>query len=94
MFTTFREMSQDNYGLWVFSKIYLYLFISLFIYIVLSLIIGIVSDSYERLKSGEHILCSNVRRFIHGPECSCSEMIDSSEGPRTSLDTPETPSNP
>jgi F0F1-type ATP synthase membrane subunit a len=50
MYTTFREMSQDNYGLWVFSKIYLYLFISLFIYIVLSLIIGIVSDSYERLK--------------------------------------------
>ena len=50
MFPTFREMSQDNYGLWVFSKIYLYLFISLFIYIVLSLFIGIISDTYERLK--------------------------------------------
>ena len=50
MFPTFREMSEENYGLWVFSKIYLYLFISLFIYIVLSLFIGIISDTYERLK--------------------------------------------
>ena len=50
MFVTFREMSKENYGLWIFSKIYLYLFISLFIYIVLSLFIGIISDTYERLK--------------------------------------------
>ncbi len=50
MFPTFREMSKENYELWVFSKIYLYLFISLFIYIVLSLFIGIISDTYERLK--------------------------------------------
>jgi hypothetical protein len=50
MFPTFREMSQENYEIWVFSKIYLYLFISLFIYIILSLFIGIISDTYERLK--------------------------------------------
>ena len=50
MFVTFREMSKESYGLWIFSKIYLYLFISLFIYIVLSLFIGIISDAYERLK--------------------------------------------
>ncbi|XP_028413461.1 mucolipin-3-like isoform X2 [Dendronephthya gigantea] len=82
MYPTFHEMSKDNYQLWIFSKIYLYVFISLFIYIVLSLFIGIISDTYERLKNGQHIVCSNVRRFIHGPECPCFNRSESTADSR------------
>ncbi|XP_076849705.1 mucolipin-3 isoform X2 [Brachyhypopomus gauderio] len=50
MFTTFKNMQQKSYLVWVFSRIYLYTFVSLFIYMVLSLFITLITDTYETIK--------------------------------------------
>ncbi|XP_071508276.1 mucolipin-3-like [Diadema antillarum] len=50
MYATFREMSDRNQVIYIFSRIYLYSFISLFIYVVLSLIIAVIMDTYETMK--------------------------------------------
>ncbi|XP_062962467.1 mucolipin-3 isoform X2 [Cynocephalus volans] len=50
MFATFAKMQQKSYGVWLFSRIYLYSFIGLFIYMILSLFIALITDTYETIK--------------------------------------------
>lgn len=68
MFNTFKLMDDDDYVLWIFSKIYLYVFISLFIFVVLSLFIGIISDTYERIKDYGHPPKTRIELFMEGLE--------------------------
>lgn len=68
MFNTFKLMDDQDYTLWLFSKVYLYLFISLFIFVVLSLFIGIISDTYERIKDYGHPPKTRIELFMEGLE--------------------------
>jgi len=68
MFNTFKLMDQEDYTLWMFSKLYLYLFISLFIFVILSLFIGIISDTYERIKDYGHPPKTRIELFMEGLE--------------------------
>ncbi|XP_041848548.1 mucolipin-3 [Melanotaenia boesemani] len=50
MYATFLKMSDKNYMVWLFSRLYLYSYISLFIYMVVSLFIALITDTYETIK--------------------------------------------
>ena len=77
MFNTYKLMDQDDYTLWIFSKLYLYLFISLFIFVILSLFIGIISDTYERIKDYGHPPKTRIELFMEGLEYHESETDES-----------------
>lgn len=54
MYSTFLQMRDKSYMVWLFSRLYLYTFISLFIYMVLSLFIALITDTYETIKVGAY----------------------------------------
>ncbi|XP_006002982.1 mucolipin-1a [Latimeria chalumnae] len=101
MFTTFSEMQQSSYLVWLFSQVYLYTFISLFIYMVLSLFIALITGSYEAIKNQrkeeQHI--TELHAFIaqcqdtpnsgmfRGPEESACSILCCCDRPTTYEDT-------
>ena len=51
MFAAFEAFPRDKaFGVWLYSRVYLYVFVSLFTYVVLSLFISIIMDTYELIK--------------------------------------------
>ena len=51
MFAAFEAFPRERaFGVWVYSRVYLYVFVSLFTYVVLSLFISIIMDTYEIIK--------------------------------------------
>jgi len=51
MFAAFEAFPRDKaFGVWVYSRVYLYVFVCLFTYVVLSLFISIIMDTYEIIK--------------------------------------------
>ncbi|XP_075877781.1 mucolipin-3-like [Nelusetta ayraudi] len=75
MYTTFRQMRDKSYMVWLFSRLYLYTFISLFIYMVLSLFIALITDTYETIKHQQHDKepASELQAFI----AECRDQPDS-----------------
>ncbi|CAM4674204.1 unnamed protein product [Leuciscus chuanchicus] len=75
MFSTFKNMQQKSYVVWLFSRLYLYTFVSLFIYMVLSLFITLITDTYDTMKhqglDGEPV--SDLQAFI----MQCKDLPES-----------------
>uniref|UniRef100_A0AAY4DBH6 Polycystin cation channel PKD1/PKD2 domain-containing protein n=1 Tax=Denticeps clupeoides TaxID=299321 RepID=A0AAY4DBH6_9TELE len=72
MFATFKNMSQKNYVVWLYSRLYLYTFVSLFIYMVLSLFITLITDTYETIK----VYCTPVSE-LHAFISECKDLPNS-----------------
>ncbi|KAJ8332500.1 hypothetical protein SKAU_G00422890 [Synaphobranchus kaupii] len=64
VFSTFRQLRQQNQAVWLFSRVYLYSFTSLFIYMVISLFIALFTDIYETIKQQAGFQKSELQAFI------------------------------
>ncbi|XP_029110645.1 mucolipin-3-like [Scleropages formosus] len=72
MFSTFKNMQQKSYFVWLFSRLYLYSFTSLFIYMVLSLFITLITDTYETIKQRQKD--GHPKSDLHAFMAECKDM--------------------
>lgn len=68
LYTTFAIMDKVSFGVWLYSRFYLFSFISLFIYVVMSMFITIIGDVYQTVKEGGDVHKS--RLHIFADECT------------------------
>ncbi|KAF8564128.1 hypothetical protein P879_05867 [Paragonimus westermani] len=80
MFVTFSVIGERSaWGIFLFSRLFLYVFITLFIYVVLNLFITIIFEAYEEVKerrdTGGRSNHSVLFRFIANHSYSCRSPL-------------------